>query len=268
MTIKPAILRRSVAVAAIAFASSAVSVPAWAQDQQQQQNQAQQGQQNQAGTAAEDQNQTDQAQQDQAQGNQQQNQSQAAQAQQQQPDVLVAMVGDTEIRSSDVIGAIQALPPQLKQMPTEMLIPAVVDQLIVSSLIVEQARSEDLQDDPEVVALVQPGVTAVEDQALVQVWLQRELGERVNDAAVQQAYADLQETNPDMTQSIDELRPALEQNLRQEAMNAIRSELQQGVEITLYGPDGQPLAPSAQATGSTTQDEPADATQTQEQQSD
>ena len=78
-----------------------------------------------------------------------------------QANALVATVGGAEIRGSDVLTVIGMLPPQLQSQSPDMLVPIALEQLIMRELILEQARRQNLAEDPEVVSLVRswmPGV--------------------------------------------------------------------------------------------------------------
>jgi hypothetical protein len=163
-------------------------------------------------------------------------QSQAGQDQ----DALVATVGEREIRRSDVLAVIGMLPPQLKQQPPEVLIPIALDQLVMRELILQEAKGAGLESDPAVTASEGASEQARED-AMVQVWLDRELGKAVTDESVQHTYDQVKQQMGDQAPSMEELRPQIEQELRQQAFLDIGKDLQQGAEITLYGPDGQAI---------------------------
>ena len=155
-------------------------------------------------------------------------------------DRLVATVGDEEIRQSDVLAAIEVLPPRMQQTPPQMLLPAVVDQLVMRQLIVEEARAENLQDDPEVKEMVEADNADAMEQALVDVWLKRQLDERVTDADVDKAVEELKAQNPDMGDE-PTIVPQVRQALQVQAMTDIGDELRKDAEITFYGPTGEPV---------------------------
>lgn len=194
----------------------------------------------------------------QAQGTEQADQGQQAgdagqqgQGQDAANDVLIATIGDAEIRNSDILRAIGDLPPPLNAQPPEMLVPMALQQLLLREAIVQEARSQGLGEDPEVRTLVEGATQAAEEDALVQVWLQRELENRVTPEAVDQAYAGLEAMAGDQPlPPLEELRPQLEQSLAQQAFGEIQASLLSNADITVYGPDGQPLEqPTAGAGG-------------------
>ena len=158
-------------------------------------------------------------------------------------DALIATVGEAEIRSSDVMTVIGQLPPQLQSQPPQMLVPMALQQLVLRELILEEARAQNLADDPDVKALVENSASVAEEDAMVQVWLDREFQGVVTDEAVQGVYEDLQAKAEAELPAMEELRPQIEQHLRQQAMQGIQARLRQDAAIVLYGPGGEPLDP-------------------------
>ena len=154
---------------------------------------------------------------------------------------VVATVGSTEILGSDVMTFIGALPPQLQSQPPQMLLPMALDQLILRELILENARSQNLADDPEVVALAGSAAQAAEDDAMVQVWLTREMANVVTEAAVQQAYDDAKAQGQQNLPPIEVVRPQIEQYLRQQEIRNIGMRLREGAQIVLFDATGQPI---------------------------
>ncbi len=165
-------------------------------------------------------------------------------------DRLIATVNDAEIREADVTEALESLPPQARQAPSQMLLPMVVEQLLLRELILAEAEADNLRDDPEVVALVETQSGDVEDQAILSIWLQRALAERVNDQAVSDAYDSFKSANPDSEVTMEEARPQIEQALTQEAMQAIATDLRSDATIVFYDASGNPMEEGAGASGS------------------
>ena len=166
----------------------------------------------------------------------------------QQEDTVVATVGDAEIRGSDVMTVIGMLPPQLQSQPPQMLVPMALEQLILRELILEEARGQNLADDPEVVALVENSAQTAEEDAMVQIWLDREMANVVTDEAVQQVYEGAQAQGAQDLPPVEEVRPQIEQHLRQQAMQDIQMRLREGADIVLYDPTGRPVEQGSGAT--------------------
>jgi hypothetical protein len=161
-------------------------------------------------------------------------------------DTLVATVGGAEIRGSDLMTMIGMLPAPLRAQEPDMLAPIALDQLVMRELILQQARSENLGQDPEVQSLVQLSNQTAQEDAMVQVWLQRELQGAASDQQVQKVYDRLSAGGASVP-PLEQVRPQIEQHLRQQAMADVRSWLQSDADITFYGPDGEPIDRQAQA---------------------
>ena len=154
---------------------------------------------------------------------------------------LIVTVNDVEIRQADVLNAIQNLPPQVQQMPPQMLLPIVVEQLLTRELILDRGRAANLQTDPSVLAIVKPQTQALEEQAVVNVWIDRELAKRVTEERINAAYEEFRAANPDTTVTLVAARPQLEQALRQEAMQDLSAELRESAAIVFYDASGNPV---------------------------
>lgn len=160
--------------------------------------------------------------------------------------LLVVRVGETDINRSDVSGAISALPPQLRQQPPELLVPMAVNQLIAKELIYKAALADKLNEDSEVVALVEEAHSENEKDAMVQVWIERELGDRVTDETVQAKYEEIKANSDQEIPPLEAVRAQIEQQLRQEAFSDVEEDLRKDVEIVYYGSDGKPQTASSE----------------------
>lgn len=99
-------------------------------------------------------------------------------------DPVVARVDGTEIRQSDVLAALDNLPPQYAQVPRETLIKAVTEKLIDGTLAANRARAAGLHKDPEYLA----ARARAELQLLEQLFIQRLVMRRVTERAVRRRY--------------------------------------------------------------------------------
>jgi peptidyl-prolyl cis-trans isomerase C len=100
------------------------------------------------------------------------------------PDPVVAKVGTDVIHLSAVTAAVQALPPQARQMPPDQLMPKMLDQLVDTRVLAMEARKEGLDKDPT----VQRTLREVQERVLVSAMLERDVGPRVTDAAVKARF--------------------------------------------------------------------------------
>ncbi len=96
----------------------------------------------------------------------------------------MAKVGTDVIHLSDVTAAVQALPPQARQMPPDQLMPKVLDQMVDTRVLAMEARKQGLDKDPA----VQRSLREVQERALVSAMLERDVGPRVTDAAVKARF--------------------------------------------------------------------------------
>jgi peptidyl-prolyl cis-trans isomerase C len=99
-------------------------------------------------------------------------------------DPVVAKVDGQPIHLSDLKDAAQSLPENIRGMPSQTILPMLLDQLIDSRALLAQARKSGLDKDPE----VQRQVAAAEDRALQTAVLSKEVGPSVTDAAVHARY--------------------------------------------------------------------------------
>lgn len=101
-----------------------------------------------------------------------------------QADPVVARVDGTPIRLSDVQEAAQLLPEELRSAPPPMLYPLLIDQLISQQALVNAARAQGLDRDPQ----VQLRIRRAEEQELQQALISRAIAGEVTEEAVRQRY--------------------------------------------------------------------------------
>ncbi len=165
-------------------------------------------------------------------------------------DRLIATVDGTEITAADVQTAIEGLPAQVRQqMPPEQLASMAVDQLVLRQLILDEAEADNLSEDPEVQELIEQNQRANEEDAILQVYVERQLEGAVTDEEVQQTYDQISSQSEQEVPPLEAVRPQIEQQLRQQRLGEVRDELMQDVEITYYGPDGEPMEASETTSG-------------------
>jgi peptidyl-prolyl cis-trans isomerase C len=99
-------------------------------------------------------------------------------------DPVVAKVDGQPIHLSDLKDAVQALPENVRGMPTQTLFPMLLEQLIDGRALVAEAHKSGLDHDPT----VQRQVAAAEDRALQTAMLNKAVGPSVTDEAVRARY--------------------------------------------------------------------------------
>jgi peptidyl-prolyl cis-trans isomerase C len=153
---------------------------------------------------------------------------------------VLAIVNGEEITRADVMTARNRLPAQLREMPEEQILPILVNLVIDSRLMANQARKEGIADEPEVRAQVE----LVQDMVLEQTLLTRHLQDKITEEALRERY---EETLEDTE--------AREQVHARHILVAERSEAEEVIRKLDEGADFDELAkevsadPSAEAGG-------------------
>lgn len=107
-------------------------------------------------------------------------------------DPVVARVNGEELHKSDVTRMVSQLPPQVQQMPIEMIYPAVIDQLISGKLVASAGQKAGLADSPE----VKEELKRAEERAVQRAYIQKEIKARITPEALDKAYQDYLKENP------------------------------------------------------------------------
>ena len=100
------------------------------------------------------------------------------------PDPVVAKIGTDVIRLSDVTAAANTLPPQARKMPPEQLLPKVLDQMVDTHVLAQEARKEGVDKDPGVQHILRD----VKERALVSAYLEKAVGPQITDTAVKARF--------------------------------------------------------------------------------
>lgn len=99
-------------------------------------------------------------------------------------DPVVATVNGQSIRLSDVRRQQASLPPQYRQMPLQMIFPALLDRMVDVRLMVVEARKAEIQKTDD----YKRRLAEIEEQLAQNVWLNREIERRVTAEAVKARY--------------------------------------------------------------------------------
>jgi len=100
------------------------------------------------------------------------------------PDPVVAKIGAAVIHLSDVTATANTLPPQARQTPPEQLLPRVLDQMIDTVVLAQDARKRGVDKDP----IVERTLREVQERALVSAFLEKEVGPKIAEAAVKARF--------------------------------------------------------------------------------
>ena len=101
-----------------------------------------------------------------------------------QENPLVARVGEEEIRMSEVTDMIAGMPPQYRQVPVEIIVPFIADQLALGRIMADRARDEGLGESEA----FQSRIASAERAILRDLWLEVEVDERLTDERIDAAY--------------------------------------------------------------------------------
>ncbi|MBP2313633.1 peptidylprolyl isomerase [Azospirillum soli] len=107
-------------------------------------------------------------------------------------DPVVARVNGEDIHRSDVQRMVSQLPPQVQQMPLEMIFPAVVEQLVNSKLVAAAGYKANLAGTPE----VKEEIKRAEERAVQRAYIQKEVAARITPAKLDEAYKEFLKQNP------------------------------------------------------------------------
>lgn len=99
-------------------------------------------------------------------------------------DTVVATVADTPITLGELVAARRALPAEFQQLPDEVLMDALIEQMANQLLLARAARAAGLDQDPAVQTALRNGERAV----LASAFMEQAVTERVTDAAIEAAY--------------------------------------------------------------------------------
>lgn len=149
-------------------------------------------------------------------------------------DTVVATVAGTPITLGELIAVRQGLPPQYQQLPDEVLMGALVEQTADQILLEQAARKAGLDQERAVRMVLENQARA----ALADSYMQRAVGERVTDEAVQQAYhAEYASTEP-----VEEVRAAHILVDSEAKAQELKAELDEGADFAAlaaeHGTDG------------------------------
>ncbi len=107
-------------------------------------------------------------------------------------DPVVAKVSGQVIHRSDMLQALNGMPPQVKDMPMAQVYPLLLERLIDSRLVAAAGRAQKLQDDPE----IKRKVVEFENRAIQEAYLSRTIAPKVSDGALRKKYDAFVTENP------------------------------------------------------------------------
>ena len=98
-------------------------------------------------------------------------------------DTVVAIIDGTKVTRADVIASAQTLPPQYQQQ-IDAIFPALIDRLVDLTLLSNEGRKQNLQDDAEVKARVDQFT----EQVIQEVVIRRHIETAMTEDAIKARY--------------------------------------------------------------------------------
>lgn len=105
---------------------------------------------------------------------------------------VVAKVDGKDVLRSDVLSFMEALPPQMKQLPPKAIFPMVLEQVVNGKIVDERVAKTDLANDPEVAKRME----MAKAQILRAVYAEKQIDENFKDSDVKDAYDKLVKDTP------------------------------------------------------------------------
>ena len=108
------------------------------------------------------------------------------------PDPVVARVNDQEVHLSDLMRLVNQLPPQVQQMPLDMIYPALVDQLVNQKLIAAAGYKDGLEKTTESKAELKQA----EERIVQRAYITKSVQARITPELLDTKYKEYLKENP------------------------------------------------------------------------
>jgi peptidyl-prolyl cis-trans isomerase C len=165
----------------------------------------------------------------------------AAPARAETPDPVVAIVNGNEIHKSDLEAAYEALPEQYRQGPIEAIYDPLLDQVVVSQLVLAAAEKKGLANDPEIQAMI----ARARDNVLRDGYVKQAIDQGTTDEKLRAAY-EAMKSQPGF--AIEETHAAHILVADEAEANAIIKQLQEGADFAALAKE-KSTDPSAKTNG-------------------
>jgi peptidyl-prolyl cis-trans isomerase C len=111
------------------------------------------------------------------------------------PETVVAIVNGKKYTRADVIASAQSLPAEY-QSKIDAIFPALIDRLVDLTLLADEGRKQNLQDDPEVKARIEQ----VTNQVIQEILIRRHLQTMMTEGAIKARYEKFVSEQPAQTE--------------------------------------------------------------------
>ena len=152
------------------------------------------------------------------------------------PETVVARVNGDEITRGDVLRTISQLPAQVRQLPPQMIFPAVIEQIVNGMLVAEAGYEAGLDEDEA----VRERVRQAEEQIVQEVYLTRLIEDQLTEEQLREQYQQYLAENPPQ----DEVSARHILVETEEAANAIIERLGEGADFAQVAQE-ESIGPSA-----------------------
>lgn len=102
-------------------------------------------------------------------------------------DPVAARVNGSEIRYSEVAREIEALGPQAQQLPSQVLVPQILEKVIVTKLVAKLGYEQKLQNDKD----VKEALKHTEEQLVGQAYVRRAVQPKITEDKIKALYDQL-----------------------------------------------------------------------------
>lgn len=99
-------------------------------------------------------------------------------------DTVVARVNGTEIKKSDMMREMTALPPQLQQVPLEQLYPQLLERMVDARLLLDEAKKDKIDQTDE----YKTRLSHAQERIMADLELRGKVKPQISDAMVKQRY--------------------------------------------------------------------------------
>jgi len=103
------------------------------------------------------------------------------------PTTVLAKIGEKNLTRGDLDQFLAIMPPQIRQIPLDLIYKPVLDQFVNSKLAAAEAYKAGLDTDAEVIKRLQEA----QDQIIQDVYLNRKVEAATNDAAIDAVYQEM-----------------------------------------------------------------------------
>lgn len=111
-----------------------------------------------------------------------------------QPNPVIAKVNGADIKRQEIIDLVNAMPPQMRQMPLPQLFPMALEQAISNKIVDRKAAMSGLEKDKD----VQKQLWQAKEQIIRAKYVENAINDRIDDARIKSKYEEYLKNFPDV----------------------------------------------------------------------